>query len=396
MPLRIRASVPPAASIAEMQIDVPTYTARRDWLAAAIRGERPAWPAESTGVVEQMLAVADDEGVSALLVNALRAPGTSWALPTEFKDALAAVVHQQLVVDLLRRNELISVMRVLTAAGIPVLLLKGAALAYRVYPAPFLRPRGDTDLLLPDTEAVECCKPVLAALDYVDSKVPTTTAMAYELVFRRESENGQIHWIDAHWALSNCALYAGRFSFDELRAEAVALPALGAEARGLGNVHALLHACMHRVCNLPLGIGDRLIWLYDIDLLARRCSALEFDHLRDIALERGLAGTCWDGLRSAMAAFATPLPKGLLKGLERASREEPFDVRKAGRRWYQEWHNLRALPLGKRCSWVWEKIAPSPAYMRELYPTKNRWSLGWSYLRRLGHGLWMTLRGTTS
>jgi hypothetical protein len=376
-----------------MQNDDAMYSARRDWLAAAIRGERPVWPAAPIGTVEGMLAVTEAEGVSALLVNSLRAPGAAWSLPNEFKDALAAVVHQQLVVDLLGRNELIRVMRVLAVAGIPALLLKGAALAYSVYPAPFLRSRGDTDLLLPDVEAVECCKPVLAGLDYVDSHVPTTTAMAYELVFRHEAENGQVHWIDAHWALSNSAMYASCFSFAELRAEAVALPALGADARGLGKVHALLNACMHRICNLPHGIGDRLIWLYDMDLLARRCSERDFDRLRELAVQRGLAGTCWDGLCNAVFAFSTPLPAGLLDVLEQAAKNEPFDVRKARRRWYQEWHNLRALPVAKRWAWVWEKLFPNSAYMRELYSVDGRWSLGWAYLRRLGHGMWMTLRG---
>jgi hypothetical protein len=379
-----------------MRTDDAIYSARRDWLAAAIRGERPGWPAAPIGAVEGMLAVTEAEGVSALLVNSLRAPGAAWSLPNDFKDALAAVVHQQLVVDLLDRNEISRVMRVLAVAGIPALLLKGTALAYSVYPAPFLRPRSDTDLLLPDIEAVECCKPVLAGLDYVDSRVPTTTAMAYELVFRHETENGQVHWIDAHWALSNSAMYANCFSFAELRAEAVALPTLGADARGLGKVHSLLHACMHRICNLPHGIGDRLIWLYDMDLLARRCSARDFDHLREIAVQRELAGTCWDGLCNAVFAFSTPLPAGLMDALEDAAKKESFDVRKARRRWYQERYNLRMLPVAKRWTWVWEKLFPDPAYMRELYSVNSRWSLGLAYLRRLGRGLWLMLRGNAS
>jgi hypothetical protein len=376
-----------------MQIDAATYSSMRDWLAAAIRGERPGWPAAQAGAVERMLAVAEAEGVSALLDYSLRAPGTAWSLPVEFKDSLAAAARQQQVLGLLRRTELVRVVRVLAAAGIPALVLKGAALSHSVYPAPWLRPRDDTDLLLADTEAIECCKPVLAGLDYVDSKVPTTTAMAYELVFRRDTEGGLTHWIDAHWSLSNNAFYADRFSFDELRADAIALPALGADARGLGNVHALVHACMHRVCNLPHGTGDRLIWLYDMDLLARRCSARDFDRLCEIAILRGLAGTCWDGLCNSVFAFSTPLPHGLLDALERAAKDERFDVRKAGRRWYQEWYNLRTLPAAKRWSWAWEKLFPNPAYMRELYAIDNRWSLGWAYLHRLGHGMWMTLRG---
>ena len=376
-----------------MPTDTAMYSARRDWLAAAIRGDQPHWPEAPAGTVEDMLAVAEAEGVSALLDRVVRATDAAWVVPAEFTDALAAAAHQQMMVDLFRRGELVRVMRVLSAAGIPALLLKGAALSYWAYPAPYLRPRGDADLLFPDTEAIECCKPVLAGLGYTASNVPTTTAMAYQLVFRHDTENGHIHWIDAHWALANSALYAGCLNFDELRAEAITLPGLGDDARGLGRIHALMHACIHRVCNLPHGSGDRLIWLYDMDLLARRCSAQDFDRLIDLAVQRGLAGACWDGLHSAIAAFATPLPKGLLKGLERASRDEAFDIRKARRRWYQEWHNLRMLPVAKRWRWAWEKLFPHPAYMRELYSIDNRWSLGWVYLRRLGHGAWMTLRG---
>jgi hypothetical protein len=37
-------------------------------------------------------------------------------------------------------------------AGVTTLVLKGAALAYTHYPAAYLRPRGDTDLLVKPTD----------------------------------------------------------------------------------------------------------------------------------------------------------------------------------------------------------------------------------------------------
>ena len=383
----------PAVSISRMQTDTATYSARRDWLAAALRGDRPDWPASQIGAARDLLAVAEYEGVCALLGEIIRSSGVSPSWPSEFNAGLTAVAHQQLAIELLGRSDLIQVVQALAEAGIPMLVLKGTALAYSVYPAAHLRPRWDTDLLLPDTDAIERAKPVLAAVGYTASNVPTTTAMAYELSFHRDTPGGNTHWIDAHWALANNALYAGCFEFDELHAEAIALPALGDHARGLGSVHALLHACVHRVGNLPVGEGNRLIWLYDMDLLARRFSARDFDRLRNLSVQRGLAGASWDGLRNAVSTFATPLPDGLLDALKRAANQEHFDVRKAGRRWYQEWHNLRALPVAKRRSWAWEKLFPNPAYMRELYPVGNRWSLGCAYAQRLGHGLWLTLRG---
>jgi len=45
--------------------------------------------------------------------------------------------------------ELREVLAALAGAGLPVLLLKGAALAYTLYPEPHLRDRSDTDLLFP-------------------------------------------------------------------------------------------------------------------------------------------------------------------------------------------------------------------------------------------------------
>ena len=376
-----------------MQDETTLYNLRRDWLAAAMRGEHPDWPASIVGDVDGMLTVAEDEGICALLDETLRTYAASWIVPAAFSEGIAAIAHRQVVIEMLRRGDLVRIVQALAAAGLPMLLLKGAALAYGAYPSPSMRPRGDTDLLLCDIAAADRCKPVLAELGYAASKVPTTTVMAYELVFRRDGQGDHVHWIDAHWALVNNAVYASCFGFDELVTESKALPMLGESARGLGNIHALLHACMHRVSNLPFAIGDRLIWLYDIDLLLRRLHAADFERLRELATQRGLAGACWDGLRATVAAFATPLPDGWLAALEHAARNEHFDIRKANRRWYLEWHNLRALPFAKRGAWIWEKLFPHPAYMRDLYAIDSRWKLAWMYVYRLGHGLAITVRG---
>ena len=47
-----------------------------------------------------------------------------------------------------------------------MLLLKGAALAYTLYPEPHLRERCDTDLLLPSREDAERAGRVLQTLSY--------------------------------------------------------------------------------------------------------------------------------------------------------------------------------------------------------------------------------------
>ena len=368
----------------------------RDWLAAALRGERPAWNGGVLGTIEDLLESAESEGVAALVDAALHGPDTAWSLPRALDEGFATAAREQIAVELMRRGELTRVIQSLAAADIPALVLKGGALAYSIYPAAHLRPRIDIDVLVPDADAAERSKPALAALGYVASQVPTTAAIGYELILRREAPGGYVHWIDVHWALANQALYAGVFGFDELAAEAIALPALGEAARGLHPVHALLHACMHRVANLPTGDGDRLIWLYDIDLLARRFAPSDFTRLLDLAQPRGVAGTCRDGLRQTMDAFATSVPAGLLEALERSASSERFDIRKARSRWYQEWHNLRALPMRKRLAWTREKLFPDPSYMRQRYLVHSGWALLLAYVRRFGTGLRMLLRGRVS
>jgi hypothetical protein len=338
-----------------MGLDATLHKTRRDWLAATIRGERPGWPAASIGSTGDMFAAAETEGVATLIDQAIRAPGPEWDLPQKARDVFAGATRQAQSLEMLRHQEIVRVLRVLKAAGIPALALKGTALAYNVYPLPWLRPRIDTDLLVPDSEAVECCKPLLAGLDYAASPAAADPT-ACKLAFNHAVESGIGHRIETHWRLSCSPLFADRFRFEELRADAVALPALGPDARGLCNVHALLHACMQRVCRLPLAGGERLIGLYDIHLLVKRCSDPDIDRLCDIAIQRGLAGSCWDGLRTAVAVFGTPVLDRLLVALELAAKDERFDIRKARKRWYQRWQDLRALPQGQRPVWLWDRL----------------------------------------
>ena len=64
----------------------------------------------------------------------------------------AGALRDVAAVELLRKRELLEVLRALDDAGVAPLLLKGAALAYSIYPSPVLRPRADTDLLIPDDD----------------------------------------------------------------------------------------------------------------------------------------------------------------------------------------------------------------------------------------------------
>jgi hypothetical protein len=89
---------------------------------------------------------------------------------------------------------------------------------------------------------------------------------------------------------------AGLFSYEELRARAQPLPELAPQAFAACPVDALLLACMHRcghkqapyyVDGVAHYSGDRLIWLYDIHLLAVKLTSVEWHQFIDRATRKG-------------------------------------------------------------------------------------------------------------
>src|SRR5205085_2518503 len=84
-----------------------------------------------------VLAAARADGIHLLLADRLRLPSFDGDL------------REAAVLEACRAHELRTVLAELTAAGVRPILLKGAALARTHYSRPELRPRSDTDLMIP-------------------------------------------------------------------------------------------------------------------------------------------------------------------------------------------------------------------------------------------------------
>lgn len=377
-----------------MSKTAPASTPCRDWLQQRLRGEHPAWPDWDDADAALLLAHAQAEGVAGLLAAALDAQVAWGEVPASLREALQAGQAHAIATELLRLSELKRIIGALDSVGLPWLLLKGSALAYDLYPAPHLRPRGDTDVVLADTAAVAQVRPALVALGYHASAAPLDTVVSFETSLHRATPAGTDQWLDLHWAASNSPLYAPRLPFTELWEARIPIAALGERVFGLCTVHALALACAHRVRNLPAGDADRLIWLYDIHLLALRLSAADWTALIGFARAHELAGAIAAGLASAHATFRTALPAGPLDELERLARGERFDVAKAHRRAYQEWHNLLALAPARRWRWLREVAVPGRAYMLEQFPQHGHARLLRAHLQRWGNGIRQLLTGS--
>jgi hypothetical protein len=305
-----------------------------------------------------LLALAQEEGVTALVAS--RLPDTP--VRTLMVDATRGLA----AASMLRIAECERVFSLLAQVGREALLLKGSALACWLYPAPHLRECADIDLLLDSRDDVAEAARLFAGHGYALGYEQGETA--YELVCRREGGGRMRMDLDLHWALNNAPVFARAFGFDELLAASIALPAIAVNARGLGPVHALLHACMHRAINLYTGVDDRLKWLYDIHLLADRLQSQEWDEVLRLCRERRLSGVCVAGLDAAADWFGPAAPAAVVTAL----RAMPLDGGVDGQRlhdWrYMHRMNLRALPGWRaRGAWLARKLFPTRAHLREMH-----------------------------
>ncbi len=336
----------------------------RDALALILAKPFATWPVEPVLGQVEWLEAAESEGVVALVDARIRAApaGVPEAVQRVFADAARAEVARLMV----RQAEARRVLARLAVAGLPVLMLKGSALAYWAYPEPHLRSCADVDLLFASRDQAAAAAAALAVDGYSVHQHFGDSATR-EFLCQREQAGGRSVELDMHWGLSSAPVFADRLAFDELLEQSIALPTLASNARGLGPVHAMMNACMHRASDLSNGGGEKLKWLYDLHLLMRGMDDGDWRALTALAVERGLAGVCADGLTEAGLVLGSALPGEVETALRSASGSEPLDPRRLREWGYFQRQNLRTLPdWPSRIRWIWQRLFPTADYRAEV------------------------------
>ncbi len=340
-------------------------------LREALNGKPADWPAELTPVeIEALL----EHGVVPMVYRVSHLPQLR-----ELAIRAAGVEPQRLA-------DLREVVAALAERGIDSLILKGSALAYEIYDAPELRPRGDTDLLIA-REALEATREALRALGFQEIPGSGDEHGVRQALFTRGP-----HTYDVHWSVANTAVFEGVLPFDELRERSVALPRISEHARGLSHVDALLLACVHRVAHHH--DSDRLIWLCDIALLRDRMSAEEHRLFWEIAAERRIAGICERAVILADEWMSRPRRHRASDSIDGIRDHEPSRVLMNRRitRGRLLSANLRALPWRSRARRVWQLAFPPVSFIRRSFGTRSRLALPWLYVYRGARGIARLLR----
>jgi len=367
-------------------------------ISALLRGETITWPAATESVErEYFLMLCHFHGVTMLLYRQLEAARNRDDCPKSVLDSLRFAARLAAARELLRRRAVEQLLNELADRGVSPLLMKGTALAYSLYPAPELRARADTDLLLRKADRAVAAK-VFRALGYEQSNSIAGDWVSSQASWLKTDEFAVTHNFDVHWRISNFPVFSERLTFDELWPSSLPIAKLGPHARGLGAIHALLLACMHRlghrqapyyVNNVAHRDGNRLIWLYDIFLLGSTFDDSQWQTLATTARQKGLQEVCLDGLLAAAEAFGAVAPEALLASLR--STTNRGDVPIAGfssSPWLWElWQIRQVNGWRQRANLIGEHFFPAASYVLEKYHTRHRSLLPLLYLHRAAHGL---------
>ena len=350
----------------------------RDALRAALRGETAVWPSLSDDDVRLLV----DHGVAPLVYA------------TQPLAELRGAAIRAAAVESLRADDLHGVLSALAANRLDVVITKGTALAYDVYAAPELRPRGDVDLLVAREHAPATIE-AFRAFGFRDQLTSGDEHGLRQVTLSRTDAHGIRHDYDLHWDVTNTPVFASALRFEEL--ESIPLPRLGPHARGLAHADALLLACIHRVAHHH--DSERLIWLVDIALLRDRMTSDEHRRFWRRAADARVVGVCRRSIGLADEWLSrTPhdraedyLGEDELTREERSSAFLDRELTYGG----EMMLNFRALPWRARAQRLWQLAFPPADFVRETFGTRNRLLLPWLYVRRGVRGVARLFRRAT-
>ncbi len=333
----------------------------------------------------------DFHGVGPLLYAHL--PSSDW--PTAVWQELRVHAVQQAMWELRHHQVLTQALAALDVIGVQPVLIKGTALAYSLYADPVLRTRGDTDLIVPISSRHRVHQ-VLVSMGFERVLGVSGEFVSYQANYTRRAPDGSSHTLDVHWKINNSELLSRLFTYDELVHDARPLPQLSPRALGASPVQALLLSCMHRsthkqnpyyVNDEPHHDANRLIWLYDIHLLAGTLSTSEWEQFASLASKKHLRAVCLEGMQQAHSCFRTAYPAQVLTALTEPGAREPAAHYLNGSKLRQQWMDFWALDtFSTRLGFARELFFPPPAYMRTKYGDESQW-LPWLYLRRAATGV---------
>ncbi len=272
---------------------------------------------------------------------------------------------------------------VLSAAGIPYVLVGGVAALATVYDALGVRHTHGIDLAVHERE-VDGAREALAKAGLTPHPKPAPNRRR-PCIVKHETGVPVTLWNTSLRELGSVRIETieRRATHGQLAGRAV--PVLAAD-------DALLHAC---VSGLDATYLDGLLWACDGWLIADR-RVIDWDRLAASARAAGIGLPAWVVLDWLATHLNANVPAAVLAALQKAAGETAPAVRDLLLYWTRERVGVgpmfRAAPTRRdRWSLLMRVLFPSPAYMRLARPGASGVSLPGHYAARLVERAWMHL-----
>jgi hypothetical protein len=180
------------------------------------------------------------------------------------KDKLSIIDYLSVANNILIFNQLAHILKILSAAEVPVILLKGAALGLTVYTEFGDRYMGDVDLLIREEDLFKA-RTALVNADYEIISEPEVPFNPFKSAFTGELQFTQdgLVIIDLHWKLISIEWLDRLIQIDHAALWEAATPidVEGIPALQLSKIDMINHLCLHLVIHHfahPTGYKDIL------------------------------------------------------------------------------------------------------------------------------------------
>ena len=275
--------------------------------------EIPDW----TRLVEK----AQQEGVSALLFHNITKHRLEYLIPQESYRDISNQYYSNLKRNLLLIGALRKVLATFQEAGIPCIVLKGIALAERVYPNIAMRGMSDVDILVKKDDLFRV-DDYLSSLGYIsrDSTVAKAihNPIGYlaSLEYRKDAKsplNLHVHWHTVNTSVP-ATMFVEQIDINRLWEDAAMIAVADSHALMLRPEHLIIYLCEH-----ALRVGhsfDRLILVCDIYFAIKAFeNSLDWNFIAEESRRFGLSRFVYYGLSIVKHYTSLGIPDGCITKL---------------------------------------------------------------------------------
>jgi hypothetical protein len=207
-------------------------------------------------------------GIIPLLCWYISKTGSDNSVPTEIKENLRQIYHQNSLNNLRIDSALAEIIHAFDNANLEALVFKGPAFSHHLYPDPSLRPIADIDILVRSAQ-YDSCRQVLIELGFVakSNRFRSSKHVYSQDVFFR-STGQTVDQVELHWRFDRFNRVSRCFDMEDLFARSKRINANQVSFRTMDLFDSFIQASFHLLACHTRHV--RLVWIYDLRLLLDR------------------------------------------------------------------------------------------------------------------------------